>query len=136
MNPGYERAGDMCSKFRVGRTKGSSTELGGRRAEGFSTKLGGRRTEGSPPNLEEGEPRDPSWNREVEGPRTSTPRIRGETSPTGFHSFSPSGGGLSGFASSSGKSNTRKRLPIWSLAEGMRGEPMEAMRAIIPENFL
>jgi hypothetical protein len=87
-------------------------------------------------NLEEGEPRDPPLNLEVEGPRTSTPGTRVETSRIGFHPFSPSGGGLSGFASSSGKSSSRRRLPIWSLAEGMRGEPMEAIKAIILENFL
>jgi hypothetical protein len=89
-----------------------------------------------PPNLEAGEPRDPPSNPEVEGPRTSTPGTRGETSPTGFHPFSPSRGGFLSFATSSGKSNSRRRFPIWSLAKGMRGEPMEAIRAIIPKNFL
>jgi hypothetical protein len=132
----------MCSKFRVGRTEGSSTELGGGRIEGSSTELGGRRAKGSSTKLGgrrtkgSGEPRDPPSNSEVEGPRTSTPGTRGETSPTGFHPFSPSGGGFSSFATSSGRSNSKRRLPIWSLAKGMRGEPMEAIKAIIPKNFL
>jgi hypothetical protein len=88
------------------------------------------------PNPKMEEPRVPLSNLDVEGLRASTPEIRGETLPTGSHPFSPSEVGLSGFESPSGTSNSRRRLLIRSLADGMQGDPMEAIRAIILENFL